>query len=73
MSRRLQKAAKERADAAREREGNARARAHGSEPSGDRVAATLHRHTAELHADSAATADTLMELDQEIEGDQLDD
>jgi hypothetical protein len=37
------------------------------------VAARLHRNTAELHADAAANADTLVELDQEIEGDQLDD
>ena len=72
MSRRVQKNAKERADAARERERSARERARRSEARGDRVAARLHRNTAELHADAAANADTLIELDQEIEGDQLD-
>ena len=68
---------KERADAARKRERNTRERntrerARRSEARGDRMAARLQRNTAELHADAAANADTLIELDQEIEGDQLD-
>jgi hypothetical protein len=36
------------------------------------MAARVHRHSAELQADAAADAETLLELDQEIEGDQLD-
>ena len=36
------------------------------------MAARLHRNTAELQADTAANADTLIELNQEIEGDQRD-
>ena len=36
------------------------------------MAARLQQNTAELHADAPANADTLIELDQEIEGDQLD-
>ena len=63
---------KERADAARKRERNTRERARRSEARGDRMAARLQQNTAELHADAPANADTLIELDQEIEGDQLD-
>jgi uncharacterized protein YqjF (DUF2071 family) len=72
MSKRLQQRAKDRADAARERERNTRERAHLSEARGDRTAARLHKNSAELHADAAADAETLLEFDQELEGDQLD-
>jgi hypothetical protein len=33
--------------------------------------ARLHRNSAELHADAASDAETLLELDQQIEGNQL--
>ncbi len=63
---------KDRADGARTRERNTRERARRSEGRGDHMGARLHRNSAELQADAAAGAETLLELDQEIEGDQLD-
>jgi hypothetical protein len=72
MSKRLQQRAKDRADAARRREQTTRERARHSEARGDRMAARLHNYSAELQADAAADAETLLELDQELEGDQLD-
>jgi hypothetical protein len=59
--------------AAREREQNARERARRNEERGDREMARLHDHAAELHADGASDAETLNELDRQIERDQLHD
>jgi hypothetical protein len=72
MSKRIQENAKKRAVAARERERNTRERERQSKARGNQREARLHRNSAELHADAAADAETFLELDQEIEGDQLD-
>jgi hypothetical protein len=71
MSERIQKNAKHRADAARQREQNARQRARSNEERGDLEMARLHRNSADLQADAAVDAETLLELDREVEGDQL--
>lgn len=72
MSKRIQENAKKRADAARQRERNARERERLSEARGNQTQARLHRSSAELHADAAVHAETLLDLDQDIEGDQLE-
>lgn len=38
---------------------------------GRHTEARVHRHSGELHADAAAEAETLIGLDQDVEGDQL--
>jgi hypothetical protein len=72
MSERIQKAARDRAEAARQRERNARERARRNQERGDWAMERLHRQSAELQADAAKDAEQLIELDQQIEGDQLD-
>jgi aminoglycoside phosphotransferase (APT) family kinase protein len=73
VSRRIQQNALDRGRAAREREKNARERARVRAESGDHDIARLHLRSAELQADAASDADTLLELDQQVEGDQLQD
>ncbi len=73
MSRRIQQNADARARAAREREEKARQRALRNEQEENHELARLHRNAAELQADAAADAETLLELDQKVEGDRLDD
>lgn len=72
MSKRVQQRAKARADAARERERNAREGRSTATNRGRHTEARVHRNSAELHADAAADAETLIELDQEVGGDHLD-
>lgn len=55
-------------DAAQRRERKARERARAGEERGLPSIARLHRKSAELQADAAADAKTLLELDEEIEG-----
>jgi nucleotide-binding universal stress UspA family protein len=71
VSKQRQKKAQALAKAAREREQNARERARRNQEHGDPEMARLHDHAAELHADAASDAETLIELDRQIEGDQL--
>ena len=73
MSKQRQENAKARATAARDRERNAWERARLNEERGDHELARLHHHAAELQADAASDAETLIELDRQIEGDQLGD
>lgn len=73
MSKERQKNAKARAKAARNREQNARERARLNEESGHRELARVQRSSAERHADAASDAESLIKLDQQIEGDQLAD
>ena len=73
MSERVQQQAKARAEAARQRERRARERAQASEKRGDLGLKRLHRASAERQADVASKAKTLIDLDQQIEGDQLKD
>jgi hypothetical protein len=73
VSKQRQQNARARAKAAREREQNARERARRNEERGDPEMARLHDHAAELHADAASDAETLIELDRQIERDQLGD
>ena len=72
VSERRQKKAQERVEAARERERKARLRARVTEEHGNPTVARLHRKSAELQADAASDAETLLKLDQQIEGDQLE-
>lgn len=73
MSRRVQQRvrAKARAEAARARGRNARERAQHSDERGRHLEARVHRNSAQLLADAAADAEILIELDQQVEGDQL--
>jgi hypothetical protein len=71
MSEQIQRNAHNRADAARDREERARERARANRERGEDQMARIHQATAELHADAATAADTLLELDQALEGDQL--
>ncbi|MGN6168668.1 MAG: hypothetical protein ACTHQQ_10935 [Solirubrobacteraceae bacterium] len=71
MSERIQENAKDRARAAHQRAQRARKRASANEQRGNEELARLHRQSAELQADAASDAETLLELDQQIEGDQL--
>jgi hypothetical protein len=71
MSKRIQQNAQDRVAAAHQREQNARERARVNESRGNRTMARLHRDSAELQADAASAAKTLLELDKQIEGDQL--
>jgi hypothetical protein len=73
VSKRRQENAKARAEAARDRERNARERARLNEERGDDKMARLHQDSAERQADAASDAETLIELDRQIEGDQLGD
>lgn len=73
MSERIQKEAKQRADAAHQREANARQRARENEERGQPGMARLHRNSADLQADAASDAETLLDLDKEAEGDQLEE
>jgi hypothetical protein len=71
VSERIQNYARNRAQEARRREQNARQRARDNEERGNLDEARLHRDSAELQADAASRAETLLELDQELEDDQL--
>lgn len=66
MSERIQENAKERGDAARQREQDARQRARSNEERGDLEMGRLHRNSAELQADAASDAKTLFELDRKL-------
>lgn len=73
VSKRIQENAKRRAEAARERERSARQRALANEERGERELARLHGNSAELQADAASAAETLLGLDRQAEGDHLRD
>jgi hypothetical protein len=72
MSERIQQNATKRVQAARRREQNARERAQANEDRGNAENAHRHRVSAELQADAASDAETLLELDKHIEGDRLE-
>jgi hypothetical protein len=71
MSKRIQQNAQDRVDAAHQREQNARERARVNEARGNRTMARVHRDSAEHQADAASSAESLLNLDRHIEGDQL--
>lgn len=73
MSERVQRDAKARAEAAHERESRARERARLNRERGDEASARRHDQSAELQADAAKDAETILKLDQELDGDQLGD
>jgi hypothetical protein len=72
VSERRQREARDRRDAAQEREADARERASVHRKRGEGRLVRLHEDAADRQAESAEQAEQLREADVRIEGDQLD-
>jgi hypothetical protein len=71
MSEEIQKRARDRRDAAEQRENSARERAELNREHGDPMLGRLHERNAELHAATAEAAERRRLADVELEGEQL--
>jgi hypothetical protein len=72
VSSRIQRNALRRARDARRRAENARQRGAAAEARGDSLLARLHLDSAARQEAAAQNAETLIKLDREVEGDQLE-